>query len=115
MQSWINFIVLLFWITLFSFLLNSYNIIQLLFLSELAWVFLYTYTILISGFTDDLTLLTLSFFILGLAGLEFSLGFILVILVNFFFKNTNIETKKNKPITFFEKNYNLNIKRYTQI
>lgn len=115
MQNWINFTTLLFWIILFSFLFNSYNIIKLLFLSELAWIFLYTYTILLSGFTDDITLLTLSFFILGLAGLEFSLGFILVILINFFFKSINLETKKNKPISTFEKNYNLNVKRYTQI
>lgn len=104
---------MVFWIIMFSFLLNSYNIIQLLFLSELAWVCLYTYTTILSGFTDDITLLTLSFFILGLAGLEFSFGFILIILVNYFFKSTSTDKKKNKPIDVLEKHYNLHIKRFT--
>lgn len=87
----------------------------MLFLSELSWVFLYVYTVLLSGFTDDITLLTLSFFILGLAGLEFSFGFILVILINFFYKSTNLTNKTNKPIQTFEKYFNTNIKRYTHI
>lgn len=115
MQNWINFLTLLFWLIIFSFLLNSYNVIQLLFLSELAWVFLYVYTTLLSGFTDDITLLTLSFLILGLAGLEFSFGFILVILINFFYKSTNLTNKKNNSMQSFEKHFNTNIRRYTHI
>ena len=115
MQNWINFLVLIFWVVIFCFLINSYNIVQLLFLSEIIWVCLYSYTVLMSGFTDDLILLTLSFLILGLAGLEFSFGFILIILINFFFKTTDSEKKKNKPIENLEKHFNLNVKRYTHV
>ncbi len=88
MQNWVYFINLLFWVSLFCFLFNNYNIIQLLLLSEACWVIIYSYTTIMSGLTDDLTLLTLTFFILGLAGLEFSLGFILVIVLNNVYKNT---------------------------
>lgn len=94
MQNWVNFLILVFWVVMFCFLLNAYNVIQLLFLSEIIWVCLYTYTVIMSGFTDDITLLTLSFLILGLAGLEFSFGFILIILINFFFKTNNVDKKK---------------------
>jgi hypothetical protein len=68
-----------------------------------------------SGFTDDLTLLTITFFILGLAGLEFSIGFILVVVLNFFLKTNEVDDKKKKPISKFEKNFNANVKRYTHV
>jgi len=115
MQNWVNFLVLVFWVVMFCFLLNAYNVIQLLFLSEIVWVCLYTYTVIMSGFTDDITLLTLSFLILGLAGLEFSFGFILIILINFFFKTNNADKKKNKPVEALEKHFNLNVRRYTHV
>jgi NADH:ubiquinone oxidoreductase subunit K len=115
LQSWLFFINVIFWFTLFAFLVNSYNIIQLLLISEACWVIIYCYTTIASGFTDDLTLLTITFFILGLAGLEFSIGFILIIVLNFFFKsNDNIDFKK-KPDIRFEKQFNQNIKRYTNL
>ena len=67
-----------------------------------------------SGLTDDLTLLTITFFILGLAGLEFSLGFILIIVLNHFLKSNDTSDSKKKPIKF-EKHFNQNVKRYTHI
>lgn len=94
---------------------NNYNIIQLLLISELCWVAIYSYTTVMSGFTDDLTLLTLTFLILGLAGLEFSLGFILVVVLNFFLKSNETQDSKKKPGNKFEKNFNQNVKRYTHI
>lgn len=68
------------------------------------------------GINDDLTLFSISFFLLGLAGLEFSIGFLLIILFkNFnksmnFFDETKVWTKfvlKNKTNLKF-KLYNLN-------
>ena len=114
MQSWVYFINLLFWLSLFCFLFNSYNIIQLLLLSEACWVIIYSYTTIMSGLTDDLTLLTLTFFILGLAGLEFSLGFILIIVLNHFLKSNETKDSKKKQVCL-EKNFNQNVKRYTHI
>jgi hypothetical protein len=74
---------------------------------------MYCYTTIASGFTDDLTLLTLTFFILGLAGLEFSIGFILIIVLNFFLKSNDSKDLKKKPSAKFEKQFNQNVKRYT--
>ena len=115
MQNWVNFLNLVFWLIFISIFTNSYNFIKIIFLSELIWVIIYTYTVVLSGFTDDITLLTLSFLILGLAGLEFSFGYILIIVFNFFNKTTQLDNNKNKPIIKLENHFNLNIKRYTSI
>lgn len=68
-----------------------------------------------SGYTDDLTLLTITFFILGLAGLEFSVGFILIIVLNFFLKSSETADVKKKKTNRFEKNFNQNVRRYTHV
>lgn len=60
--------------------------------SEITWVSLYCYSIVCGSITDDVTILSISFFLLGLAALEFSIGFLLIIL----FKNLL------KSISFFE-------------
>lgn len=80
MQSWLNFWNLFFWIVLFSFAVNSYNFTKLLFISEITWLVIYNYLILIGSINDDLTPLSSSFFVLGFAGLEFSIGMLLVII-----------------------------------
>jgi hypothetical protein len=106
---------LVFWLIFISIFINSFNFIKIIFLSELIWVILYTYTIILSGFTDDITLLTLSFLILGLAGLEFSFGYILIIVFNFFNKSIYLDNNKTKPIQRVENYFNANIKKYTSI
>lgn len=85
MVTWVTFWSCFFWFSLTAFLLNPTNFISLLFYSEITWVCLYCFSVLTGALNDDLTLFSLSFFILGLAGLEFSLGFLLI--VNF--KNFN--------------------------
>jgi len=85
MQNWINFWSFLFWISLILFTSNLNNLIKLIFYSELVWIILYCYTALIGSLNDDLNLITSSIFIVGLAGLEYSIGILLLIL----FKNLN--------------------------
>lgn len=58
---------------------------MLVFFSELMWISLYTLSIFVGMLCDDLNSTSMSFLILGVAGLEFSLGFLLLLL----FKNTN--------------------------
>jgi len=49
------------------------------------WIVLYSLSILVGLINDDLNASTLSFLILGVAGLEFSIGFLILLL----FRNTN--------------------------
>lgn len=73
-------------------MVNPFSFIKLLFFSEVTWLTLYCYTALVGVVNDDLTLISNTFFILGLAGLEYSIGLLLVIT----YKNTN------KSIFFFD-------------
>lgn len=86
MQTWLNFWNLLFWLVLFSFLFNPNNFLNLLLFSEITWLSLYVLTIILGACNDDINLVSFTFFILSLAGLEFAFGFLLLIL----FKNFNI-------------------------
>jgi len=109
MQTWINFWNLFFWIIFASFVINSYNFTKLLFVSELAWLVLYNYSILIGSINDDITILSNAFFILGFAGLEFCIGLILVIL----FKKILKLDYFDEAIVSSKTIYNLDTSRYT--
>jgi NADH:ubiquinone oxidoreductase subunit K len=80
-----------------GFVINIENFFKLLLYSEITWLTLYTYTILIGSINDDLTLLSTSLFIIGLAALEFSVGILLIII----FKNIN----KSITLDEVENNY----------
>lgn len=97
MQVWLNFWIIIFWFSLFIFFINSLNFLNLLLFSELIWILLYVITISSGLWNDDLNLFSLSFFLLGLAGLEFSFCLLLILL----FKISNLS------LNFFknEKNY----------
>ena len=85
MLTWVSFWSLIFWLALILLSLKPKNFISILFFSELIWLVLYVMSILLGAIYCDITLLSTSFFILGVAGLEFSLGMLLAIL----YKNTN--------------------------
>ena len=69
------------------FFFNKTNFLDLILFSEIVWVILYILTIFYGTLTDDLNLYSLSFFLLALAGLEFSIGILLLVL----FKNFRID------------------------
>lgn len=85
MLTWISFWSLIYWFVLILISLRPKNFISILFMSELVWLILYSLAVLLGAVYCDITLLSISFFILGVAGLEFSLGILLAIL----YKNLN--------------------------
>ena len=85
MLTWISFWSIIFWILITLIVLKPKNFISILFLSELIWIILYTLGVLLGSIYCDITLLSMTFFILGVAGLEFSIGILLAIL----YKNLN--------------------------
>lgn len=78
-----------------GFVVNIENFFKLLLYSEITWLTLYTYTILIGSINDDLTLLSTSLFIIGLAALEFSVGILMVIIFKNINKSINLEESEN--------------------
>ncbi len=83
-SSWISFWLIFFWFTVLLFLISPNYFITLLFFSELTWVILYLLIIIVGSLIDDASLTSLSFFIFALAGLEFSLGFMIIIIFRSF-------------------------------
>lgn len=60
----------------------------------MVWLILYCYSIIVGIYTDSLILISFSFFILGFAGLEFAIGFLIIIL--FKMQNKNLDFSKDQ-------------------
>lgn len=107
MELWVNFWNMFFWIMFFSFLFFSVNFLQLLLFSEIIWGSLYIITLVLGIYIDNCFLISLSFLLLALAGLEFSIGILLLL----FFKNINnslfFEDDNEMLKTIFLKNLKL--------
>lgn len=76
------------------------------------WVFVYTVYVVYSSFLDDMILLTNIFFIIALAGLEFSVGFVLIMALDFFLNINNEKTGKKKIYQNFKDIYSAYTCRY---
>ena len=79
----------------------------------MTWIIIYCYVLVLGAINDDITLLSSSIFILGLAGLEYGLGILLIII----FKNVNSKLEFNdleneKKIYNIYNNSNLYLNRY---
>lgn len=77
----------IFWITVIVFITNVDSFLKLFIFSEITWITLFILSILFGLANDDLNLLTLSFFLLGFATVEFVVAYLLIIL----FKKNNID------------------------
>ena len=113
MQSLMAFKSTIFWILFLFFFLNTNNLLNLILYSEIIWVLLYIISIYLGILNDDINLLSTSFLLLALAGLEFSFGLLIIIL----FKNNKINYDFNLNVDtvnqFFKKNIKtFYIKRY---
>jgi len=78
--------------------------------SEVVWVILYSYTTIVGTINDDLILTSTSFFLLALAGLEFCIGFILIILFRNFKKSLDLDFENG--VSDFNKKKSISINRY---
>lgn len=113
MQTWINFIVCAFWLSLISFLTNFNNFVRLLFYSELTWIILYCFVLIQGAINDDITLLSTSIFILGLAGIEYGLGILILLIFKQINKKTDFDESDNSVYNHnIYSNTNIYVNRY---
>lgn len=73
-------------------------------MSEMMWVVIYIYALLIGTLNDEISIMSMSFFILALAGMEFCSGILLAILFKRIikielFNDQNVNQKK--VLSFF--------------
>ncbi len=93
MHSILNFWLIIFWGAWLIFFLNTSNLIKLFVTSEIIWVILYIYSLIVGVYIDDVHVYTLSLLLITLASVEFSIGFVLIIFFKKIFKNINIMDK----------------------
>ena len=113
MQLWLNFWIIFFWLSFISFIVNLSNFLNLLFFSELTWLILYNISVVGGAINDDLNIVSFTFFILGLAGLEFSFGFLLILLFKTFNISLNlIENETKSYNNLYTKNNNIYVEKF---
>ena len=107
MQELLNYWNFIFWFIFLGFLFNHTNFITLIFFSEIAWLVLYCLAILLGVTNDDINIVSITFLLLGIAGLEFSFGLLLLLL----FKTTNTPFLLVKSNLFSKNMYNNTINK----
>ena len=92
MLGWLDFFIILFWISLGLFFFNINNFVTILLYAELTWLVLFVLASMTGALINDINIMSFTFFILGFGGLEFVVGLMLVVLM----KNMQISlTSKN--------------------
>lgn len=71
-----------------------------IFFSELLWIVLYCMTIFFACKNDDILNLSLSFFFLGLAGMEFCVGLLILIIFKKFNFSLFLNENENNLVYF---------------
>lgn len=95
MQTWLSFFNFIFWLSIISFITNFNNFVRLLFYSELTWIILYCFILIKGSINDDVTLLSSSIFILGLAGIEYGVGILILMIFKQINKKTDFDESDN--------------------
>jgi hypothetical protein len=112
MQTWINFWSFILWLSIISFSSSLNNVIKLIFYSEITWIILYCYVLIQGVVNDDIILLSTSILLLGLAGLEYSIGILLLVIFKNINKNLNISENNEKKNYNIDNTNNIYINRY---
>lgn len=96
MMGWLDFFIVFYWLCLGLFFFSNSTVLSLLIFAEITWLVLYTLSILVGAYINDLTAMSMTFFILGFGGLEFVVGLLLVILLKNF--QTSLSTHDQTAI-----------------
>lgn len=113
MQTWLSFFNFIFWLSIISFITNFNNFVRLLFYSEIAWIILYILVLIQGSINDDVNLISTSIFILGLAGIEYGIGILLLLIFKSINKKTDFDESDNSVYNHnIYTNKNIYINRY---
>lgn len=80
MESWSSFLISILWLSILALVFNSNNLINLIIFSEIVWVLVYGLSSTLGIINDDIVIMSLTFLSLGIAGLEFSIGILIITL-----------------------------------
>lgn len=80
METWLSFWNSILLLAFLPFIKNYKNLVALFLYSEVVWVIVYVYSIIVACVVNSSLLLSISFYILGFASAEFAVGFLILIL-----------------------------------
>lgn len=84
-----------------------------MFYSELSWIIIYSIVLINGAVNDDINLLSTSIFILGLAGIEYGIGIIILLIFKQINKKTDFDESDNSVYNHnLFSNKNIYINRY---
>ena len=109
-NEFIFFYIIIFYIT-YLMITKVYTYLQLLINFEFIWIILYILCIIVSFFYDDITLLGFCFFLLIFSAIELSIGFILLTIQQYLYKNIIFRSQRYKSllkVKYYYAWYNLN-------
>ena len=87
----LNVLMIFFFLLLSSLLINISTSLHLLLTAELLWITLYTIVLFVGLVSDNLNLLSLTFFFLIFSAVEFSVGLIILLLQHLFLRTLNLD------------------------
>ncbi len=91
-----NLYFILFFLLLLSISNNVSNALHLLLTAELLWITLYIIVLSIGFISDNINLLSLTFFFLVLSAVEFGIGLVIMLIQNIFFRSLQLtDNSKN--------------------
>jgi len=105
MLGWLDFLLCLFWLALGGFVFNVANFVTLMLYAEFTWLVLYGISVVIGAQLDDVTVTSLTFFILGFGGLEFAIGLMLIVMLKNFLNYDKLNFNVAQP--HLNKNWNV--------
>nr|QCU82604.1 NADH dehydrogenase subunit 4L [Pseudourostyla cristata] len=92
----LNILFFLFFLILFSLIININTALNLLLTAEILWITLYVITLLIGFIYDNLNVLSLTFFFLVFSAIELGIGLILLLIQNLIQRSINLnDSNKN--------------------
>jgi hypothetical protein len=110
-----NTFVIFFLILLTTFLVSTNSALHLILTAELIWINLYIMTLFEGFASDNINLLSLTFFFLIFSAVEFGVGLILILIQQILMRTLNLYTHDTNVFKFlnkYQRNININKLRF---
>nr|QPL15921.1 NADH dehydrogenase subunit 4L [Strombidium sp.] len=101
--SELNIMVIIFVLFLASILINVTTALHLLLTAEMLWIILYILSLYVGYIYNNLNILSLTFFLLILSAVEFSIGLVLMLIQHIIYRSINLNLNTLSSLKYYNK------------
>jgi len=101
--SEINIMIIIFIFFLASIAINITTALHLLLTAEMLWIILYILSLYIGYIYNNLNVVSLTFFLLILSAVEFSIGLVLMLIQHIFYRSINLNINSISSLKYYNK------------